>query len=478
MKIQISKKDVIWSYAGYFFTLFTNVLILPFVMKLVESTELGLWYTFASIGQIASIFEGTFAGCISRSFTYAWSGVKELKEEGYDYTGEQTGKVNYRLLVSVLKTSKSIFMVVSAIALFLLISLGTCYIGYTARELPYEIWLTSWLLYVGAVYLNLFYSYWLTALRGVGALQQAQKASVLSKIVQIVISLAGLYAGGGVIALALAYLLSGLVLRVYGRRKLLKYEEIGEYCRKYEKAVKGEEIRKNFQKIWFNARKSGIVCLSTFIITQSTTLICSGFFGLAETASYGLSLQIITAIAGVAMIYFNAMKPRLTEYKIAGDSKKDSFISLMSLTIVIYWMFYLMEMIFLIFAGMPLIKVLKSNTELPLSMVIIMGFYLFLENNHSLFAGVIEMSNRIPYVKPGVISSFFILAGELLVARFTDFEIYGLMFVQFFVQICYNNWKWPKVVMEEYGLTLFDILRNGVTEMSGEVKRLCKRLYK
>lgn len=474
MAIRISKKDVVWSYAGYFFSLVTNILILPFVIKLVESRELGLWYTFLSIGQVANIFDGTFTGCISRSFTYAWSGVQELKAEGYDNAGGQIGKVNYRLLVSLLKTSRFIFMAVSGAALFFLISLGTVYIGYTARELSDMRWVVSWVIYTLAVFLNLFYSYWLTALRGVGALQQAQKASVLSKIVQIVFSLIGLYSGYGILALAVAYLLSGLILRIYGKYSFLKYEEIGAYSKKYEKEIRAEEIKENFKKIWFNARKSGIVCLSTFVITQTTTLICSGFLGLEETAAYGLSLQVITALAGVAMIYFNAMKPRLTEYKIAGDGQREAFIRLMSVTVVVYWLFYLLEMLALVLIGMPLIEMWKPNTELPVEMVIFMGVYLFLENNHSLFASVIEMSNRVPYVKAGIVSSIFILTGELFVVLATGFGIYGLMFIQFFVQLCYNNWKWPMVVMKEYQVAPWKIFKTGTAEALREAQSVYK----
>ena len=49
MAVNIGKKDVIWSYLGYFFNLCTNIILMPFILRAVEGNELGLWYTFLSV---------------------------------------------------------------------------------------------------------------------------------------------------------------------------------------------------------------------------------------------------------------------------------------------------------------------------------------------------------------------------------------------------------------------------------------------
>lgn len=464
--VQITKSDYLWSYIGYFFTLFTNVIILPFVMKLVPTKELGLWYTFLSVGQICNIFDSTFTISVSRNVTYAWSGMKEIRAEGFDKEElKNTNGPNYRLLISLVATCRAIFGTISIIALAMLLTGGTAYIGYTAKEINRNIWLLSWCIYSLGVFLNLYYSYWLTGLRGIGAIKQSQIANVFAKGTQIVLSLVGLFLGGGIIALSVSFFVSGLVLRVVAKRFFMKYEGIGEAHRKYRKEIKRSEVRENFKKIWFNAKKNGLNAIATFAITQSTTLICSAYLGLSETASYGLCLQIITAVAGVAMIYFNTVKPKMTELKIGGEETREDFIKCASLSITIYWLMYLVEMIVLVTIGLPVLGLLKSDTTIPLAMISFMGFYLFLENNHSLFAGIIEMSNYVPYVKAAMISGAFIIVGEYFMANFTTKGIYGLMFVQFIVQLVYNNWKWPSVILKEYHLTPFSVLRIGVKQM-------------
>ncbi len=465
MKVKITKDDYVWSYIGHFFTLFTNIIILPFVMKLVPSEEIGLWYTFLSVGQIVNIFDATFTLSVSRNVTYAWSGMKAILAEGFDSDEMNYGnEPNYRLLTSIVQTCRAIFGSVALIALVLMLSGGTTFIGYTARAINQRVWLIAWGAYSCGVFLNLFYSYWLTALRGVGAIKQAQKANVFAKITQIVLSLVGLFSGCGIIALSVSFFISGLVMRLIAKRYFMAYEGIGDKYNTYKNQIDRTEIKENFKKIWFNAKKNGLNAIATFGITQTTTLICSAYLGLTETASYGLCVQIITAVAGVAMIYFNTVKPKMTELKIGEGATKEGFIRCMALSVTIFWVLYFLEMVIILTIGLPTLKLLKADTEIPISMVVFMGFYLFLENNHSIFCGIIEMSNKVPYVRAGVVASACIAVGEFIAARFFCANIYGLMFVQFAVQIAYNNWHWPMVFMREYHLTLLSIFFIGSKE--------------
>lgn len=461
MKVKISKNDIIWSYLGYFFQLFTNVIVLPFVMTKVASAQLGLWYTFLSVGQIVTIFDGTFSGSVSRNVTYAWSGIDQIKAEGYSEYRLQDGKTNYRLLVSILKTCNSIYTVISLIALALMGTIGTIYIGLTAKLLDPCEWITAWVIYALGVFLNLKYAYWTTSLLGVGAVSYSQKANVIARISQIIVSIAGLYLGYGIISLAFAYFLSGVLLRLIGKRYLMGYSGIKQAEEEYLNDISKEEIKKNFIKIWHNAKKNGLTSIAAFIITQSTTLICSAFYGLEVTASYGLCLQIVSAMAGIAKIYFYALRPKLTELKVSGQTNRNDFLRAMSTSIFIFWFCYLLEFLVIWIWGLKAIALLKSNTDIPIAMYIYMSIYLFLENNHSLFANIIEMSNIVPYFKASIISSILVLFGELGISRIGLGGIYGLMTVQCIVQLSYNNWKWPSVIFKEYHINPIFIIREG-----------------
>lgn len=463
MQVNITKTDILWSYIGYFFSLFTNVIILPFVMKMVPSDELGLWYTFLSVGQLAYIFEGTFSNSISRNITYAWSGLTGIKAKGYEINTERK-EPNYRLLISLVKTCKTVFVMVSFIALLFLGTIGTTYISRIAQGINYSIWFYSWLVYIGALFMNLYYCYWITALRGIGALQQAQKASTIAKVVQIIASIIGLYLGGGIFALSVSYFFSNIIWRILAKYYFYSYGKIKTAYFKYKDTIRLDELKDNFKKMWYNAKKNGLTCIGAFIVTQTTTLVCSAYLGVEETASYGLCIQIVNAIAGVALIYFNAVKPMIIEYEIGGEDTKRKFISSMSFSVLAFWIVYMLEVIAMLIIGLPLIELLKTETKIPIFMFLFLAFYMFLENNHSLFNGIIEIKNRVLSVPASLISGLVIIVGELIIAKFTQFGIYGLMMVQCFVQLCYNNWKWPYVVFKEYNTNPINICKDGVEE--------------
>ena len=293
---------------------------------------------------------------------------------------------------------------------------------------------------------------------------------IISKIVQIVISLFGLYSGYGIIALAVAYLLSEFIMRFIAKRFLFHYENIAEQRKKYVAKIQLNELRSLLLKIWYNAKKTGLVSLGAFVITQGNTMICSAFIGLEATASYGICLQLITVVRGVSQIFFDANQPKMINTKVSGNIEKSK--KELSLAMVIYWGVFILVITVLATIGIPLVHLIRSNTPLPLFMVLFMGSYLFLEGTHGLFASYITFSNEVPYVKSSIVSAFFILVGQLFVAIFTDWGIYALMAVQVVVQLCYNNWHWPMIVLKELHMNLWEMIYLGISELLRHVKNI------
>ncbi len=441
---------------------------MPFILRAVEGNELGLWYTFLSVGTLVNLLDFGFSPTLVRNVTYAWCGAKEIKKEGA--SDLQGNEPNYALFFNVLQACKYVSMLIAGIALICMLTVGSAYIGYVAREIPFRVYATAWLFFSAAVFLNIFYNYWTTSLKGIGAVKQSQIAVIISKIVQIVISLFGLYSGYGIIALAVAYLLSEFIMRFIAKRFLFHYENIAEQRKKYVAKIQLNELRSLLLKIWYNAKKTGLVSLGAFVITQGNTMICSAFIGLEATASYGICLQLITVVRGVSQIFFDANQPKMINTKVSGNIEKSK--KELSLAMVIYWGVFILVITVLATIGIPLVHLIRSNTPLPLFMVLFMGSYLFLEGTHGLFASYITFSNEVPYVKSSIVSAFFILVGQLFVAIFTDWGIYALMAVQAVVQLCYNNWHWPMIVLKELHMNLWEMIYLGISELLRHVKNI------
>lgn len=466
MAVNISKRDLAWSYIGYGISIGINIIILPLLLKFLTSKELGLWYSFVSIGYIAILLDFGFAPTIARNITYCWGGAKSLQKIGVAEDSNY-GKPNFELLVKVINTCKVIYFIISIVALFFLLTGGTIYIKYISREIEGSLHIYAWLIYCLAIFINLFYGFYTSLLRGVGAISQGNKAIIISRLFQILISLVGLTQGFGIIALALSYLLSGFILRWISKWYFYEYENIANELKKYSKRIKIDDVAVTFRAIWHNAWRDGIVSLAKFLILQSNTILCSIYIGLEATASYALSLQLIAVIGSVASIVYATYQPLLAETFLLNDISRTKRI--FSVSMVAFYLTYWIGVIGLVFVGLPLLNLIKSDTVIKLTVLLFMAVYLFLESNHSLFASFISMGNKIPYVKAFIISGLATVLFSFILLKTTNLGIWALMISSCLVQLIYNNWKWPSVVLNDLRTNLWDMITLGFSEVKRQM---------
>ena len=59
--IRLKSKDIIWSYIGTILSIFSNIIMLPFILHFLSGDEYGLWSIFQSIGGITVLFDFGFS---------------------------------------------------------------------------------------------------------------------------------------------------------------------------------------------------------------------------------------------------------------------------------------------------------------------------------------------------------------------------------------------------------------------------------
>ena len=74
-------------FLGYFLNIGVSVILLPFILKYLDTNEIGLWYTFISLSVLINLIDFGFSSTITRNISYAWGGATKLLKEG-------TGKIN------------------------------------------------------------------------------------------------------------------------------------------------------------------------------------------------------------------------------------------------------------------------------------------------------------------------------------------------------------------------------------------------
>ncbi|TKC16984.1 O-unit flippase-like protein [Robertmurraya kyonggiensis] len=454
MAINITKKDIIWNYAGNILNIGMNIFLLPVILLMLNSQEIGLWYVFSSISALAMLIDFGFSPTIMRNVSYSWSGAKELLTEG-TMLSELNEKPNYYLLRAIIVSSKKIYAVLSTVSGLLLFSLGTIYI-YSLLPDDKTNSLIAWFIYILATIINLYYSYWNPLLKGIGAIKEDNQALVISRLTYVVFSIIGLLLGGGLIWLSLMYLISGVILRVLAKKyfsKKVRHEDINA------DPGNGYSFKTVFSIIWPNAKKLGVVTIGAWLITRSTTLICATYLGLDVTAQYGLSMQVLGIIGSFSSILFNSYIPELASLKMSINSNT-RYLLIFSRAITTQWILGIVGILGVVLVGPFALNIIGSNsTLLPNNILIVLGLVLFLEWNHSTFATLITMSNTVPFVQASVFSGVGIVVISLILLEYTNMGILGVILSQGIIQASYNNWKWPLWVLRENNITVLRILK-------------------
>ncbi|RHT62598.1 hypothetical protein DW748_11420 [Ruminococcus sp. AM28-41] len=470
MKINLSKQDILWSYIGTILSMGANLLMLPFLMIFLDENTLGLWYVFASIGAIATLFDFGFGVTFARNVTYAWAGARELKKEGAELA--INSEPDYRLMKKVLKTCKIIYGIIAGSALLLLLTLGTGYVIFVSREINGYTYIIAWIIYAVAVFLNLYYGYYASFLRGVGNVAQANKNTVWARLLQIILMVVLLFMKFGLIGACVAYLAYGTLFRLLGKHYFYKYKGIGENLSKVKYEPSGDEIKEMISIVWHNAWRDGAISLCNYCCNQVSTLICSAYLSLAETGTYSIGVQIASAIATIAGTLYNTYQPELQVAYISAD--KDKMRKTMSMIVVSFvYLFFLGTASFCVI-GIPFLKLIKPSAVVSIPILIGLCVYQFILKYRNCYTSYFSCTNRIIYVGGFTISAILCVGLSFVAIGPLNMGIWGLISAQIISQAVYNLWKWPSLGHKELGLSIKDMIYIGNQETVALLKQFIK----
>lgn len=460
--MDVKKNDVIWAYLARGFSLGVNIILLPLIMCYLSDVELGLWYVFASISQVVNLFDFGFNATLSRHMTYAWSGAKTLEKTSVgEFSSEEH---NEQLMSAVIATCRIVYFVISFVALVTMLTVGSVYIDAVLKHQFLLKYKNAWFIYTAAVFMNLFYGYWSSLLQGIGAVADRNKMNVYAKIIQLLLAFILLLQGFGLLGFVISYAVSGMALRFIGKAYFLRRTK----AISLERRVGREEKKNCFQAVWVTAWKDGFVMLAQYLSTQANTLICAYYIDLSATSSYGVITQIASVIASVAGAYFSAFQPQYSSKCLKRDIKGQQNIT--SVCTLLYKLIFGLGVAGFIVVGVPLLKVIRPEMQFNFVMILAVCMFYYLYNQHALFASMIASSNEIPYYKSFVLTALCSVSLSVILTKYTSAGLWGLVAAQIFVNLLYNNWKWPLYVMNRLNLKYQDIYRIGYRQLKEYIK--------
>lgn len=176
---------------------------------------------FISIGFVALLFDFGFSITFARNIIYCWSGAQELKAQHVVFS--KSKEVNFPLLKAVLKPCRFVYGILGGSVLVLMLTIGMYYVGSLVSPVVRGEAYMAWSAYAFAIFLNRYYSYYISFLRGVGSITLANKSIVYARLLQMVVTIILLLLGFGIVGAIIGYLVYSLGFRAFGHRFFYQY---------------------------------------------------------------------------------------------------------------------------------------------------------------------------------------------------------------------------------------------------------------
>lgn len=439
----IGKKSVAWSYLSVFFSVGSGVILLPFILYSMPSDTVAVWNIFQTIYALTMLLDFGFRPSFARNLSYIFSGVKKFSVNGVEESHSED--ISYVLLKDTLQAMKIFYRWAALLVLVLLLSVGTWFFVMLMSKYSGDSddALVAWILSCVINCYNVYTLYYDSLLTGKGYISQLQKITILGQAVYLFVAIILILCGMKLSAIVLSQALSVVVKRVLSYRVFFNVELRGELSR-----VECNAPYDVLRVIAPNAVKVGLTSFGSYIVNRSAMFLGAIYLSLDVMAQYGVCIQILDIMARCGTMMFVTYSPKIAQWRTQRDMARIGRVYIYSIASLL--VIYIVGGTVVLLAADPLLDVIHSKTHLlPAGLVTLMLAINLLEQNHGIAAGFIQADNRVPFFIPSLLSGCATVVMLWLMLDIFDMGVLGLILAPGIVQLAYQNWKWPSVVIKE-----------------------------
>ncbi len=440
----IGKKDVIWSYVAQIVSVGAGVILLPFIVNKMSAETVGIWNIFQTITTFVILLDFGFNPSFSRTISYIFSGVKQLRKEGVE-AEDVSEDIDYSLLGGTLHAMRTLYRWIAIVLFILLATAGTAYFYFLLQKYTgdHRDAMIAWVLLIAINCYSLYTFYYEALLQGKGYVKRGQQIAILGQTAYLLLAIILIYCGWGLTAIVSAQFVSVVIRRVLSH-KVFFTSQLKAHLLQVEKQDTKEILRTMFP----NAAKMGLTNLGGLLINRASIFVGSVYLALTDIGSFGITLQIVVILSRCGMVYFYSHVPQIAQYR--AEKNTQGLRKIFSQSTFALWSIFIVGSVVLVLLGDWALALIKSNTML-LSTGVLCVFLLtqLLECNHQIGAGFLTADNKIPFFIPSLISGAATVFLLWLFMGVLDWGLWGMVLAPGLAQLAYQNWKWPSVVIKE-----------------------------
>jgi O-antigen/teichoic acid export membrane protein len=339
----------------------------------------------------------------------------------------------------------------ACLLLVLLATAGTYYIHTVLKTYSgnhTEVYIAWGILVIINSY-SLYTMYYDSLMQGQGLIKRSKQIQIVGQGVYLIVAVALILLHFNLIAIVSAQALSVIIRRILSYRTI--YTSVFKGLLHSVKAKSTKEILK---PVYPNAIKIGLTGLGGFLVSRSSIIIGSLYLSLGKIASYGITIQIIGIISSVACVYLTTYQAKIAQCRVQSDNDTIKQLYLKGCSFM--FSTFLLGGMTLVFFGESVLDVIGSQTSLLSKSFMVFALLIYLlETNHTQAAIILLTKNEVPFFKAFLISGGSTSILLFIFLKYTNLDIWSLICAHGFVQLCYQNWKWPYEVFKQLNISCF-----------------------
>lgn len=433
-----------WSYGATIFMVGAGIILLPFILHRMPAETVGIWNIFQTITTLVLLLDLGFRSSFARTISYIFSGVRTLDRNGVRQVAENA-TVDYSLLKGTITVMRRFYGSIALIVLVLLSTVGTAYFYHILQKYngDHTDAIVAWILLIGIRSFDLYTFFYDALLTGKGYIRRTQQITMVGQIIYLLLAIGLIYSGFGLSAIIGAQVISTIVRRILAYRVFFT----PEIRKQIEQAV-SIDTADILRAIYPNAIKVGLTNIGAFMASQSAILMGSAWLSLSEVAYYGITMQVMAILARCASVTYQTYIPKIAQARAEKNvSNLARYFQIGTFSLI---GIYIIGGALWMLLGNWALGIIHSETQfVGNAMLTIMLTASLLEQNHAMAAGFIMADNKIPFFIPSLLSGAATILLLWLFLGPLHWGIWGMILAPAIAQLCYQNWKWPSMVIKE-----------------------------
>lgn len=432
---------VVWGWAFNVLRVGSYLILLPLVSRVLSEADFGFYWVLASIATFIPLLDLGIVTAIGRATSYAMGGARELRPQGMAEAEEkdQPHSPNFQLLWKLMFTTRSIYRILSLGVLLVMGAWGTYVTSIKVHETsdPARTWL-AWGLTLACAVFETYAGWWNAYLRGLNQVLVSTRIVTFSYALKYVISALLLLGGGGLLSVPLAGLVITFIQRSLSRRQTMRFL----MAHPFPPPSKEEQIA-IFRTLWPNSWRAGVHCLCYYLTPHANTILCLQKLGLSATAQFGLSLQIMTILQGMAGVWLMVKWPRIGQLLTRQDFQplREVLRSRLGLQLISFAMMAAV----VIPLTTPLLGWLNTGKRiLPEAWMILLAVQALLDMHYVTWTTFISVANRLPFLLSSILTNGLSIVLAFVLLHTTSLGIGALLLSPLLSGLLCNYWLWPR----------------------------------